>query len=189
MKIWLKPFSVIKNNFSNFIVGVVLLSCLELLLMALTANDCHLVIFRDTGILLVFLFNMGFGNLPLLIILLLGMEYWNGIAYITFKKILPYCKLCSGRYKVKYMPHQPLYKYLTIGVIFALISSCLSPFFNLIFLMVYPPFDEPDKQIPSFLGLYFTCAVISGLLYGAIWFMLNKYKVVGKQLSAIDGQK
>ena len=56
----------------------------DLILMVLTANGCQLVIFRDTGILLVFFFNMGFGNLPLLIIWLLGMEYWNGLAYITF---------------------------------------------------------------------------------------------------------
>lgn len=55
--------------------------------------------------------------------------------------------------------------------------------------MVYPPFDEPDKQIPSFLGLYFTCAVISGLLYGVIWFMLNKYKVVRQQPYVIDDQR
>lgn len=189
MKMWLKPFSVIKNNSSNFIVGIVLFSCFEWLLMVLTANGCQLVIFRDTGILLVFFFNMGLGNLPLLIIWLLGLEYWNGIAYITFKKILPYCKLCSSRYKVKYAPHQPFHKYLTIGVIFALISSCISPFFNLIFLMVYPPFDEPDKQIPSFLGLYFTCAVISGLLYGVICFLMNKYKVVNKQPHIIDNRK
>lgn len=160
-----------------------MLSPVELLLMVLTDNNYQLVIFRDTGILLVFLFNMGLGNLPLLIILLLGMEYWNGIAYITFKKMLPYSKLCSRKYKIKYTPHQPVYKYLTSGVIFALISSYLSPFFNLIFLMVYPPFDEPDKQIPSFLGLYFTCAVISGLLYGVIWLILNKYRVCRQPLA------
>lgn len=81
---WLTSFSVIKNNLSDFIVGIVLFSCLELLLMVLTANCCQLVIFRDTGILLVFFFNMGLGNLPLLIIWLLGLEYWNGLAYITF---------------------------------------------------------------------------------------------------------
>lgn len=29
IKMWLKPFSVIKNNLSNFIVGIVLFSCIE----------------------------------------------------------------------------------------------------------------------------------------------------------------
>ena len=112
---------------------------------------------------------------------------WCGLCLVVLKKSLPFLKLIFHQYHLQCNRNLCFYPYLYRGILIGIISSLFSILFNPFFLLTIDYFSliysySLVEKLKAhyyilFIIMYLSTSIISGLLYGILWYYLSKYKV------------